>query len=141
MESNYKGMTVSQIMAAKMLQGPVSTGLNLTTVPMSADESKRNFGFQKFRNFYQGLLVQRMELPKDTKDSQAHRQAEWNRQSSMTWGNSFMRTPTDKERLANPAQESFVKQRQLWPPNSYQQWYAFMQAMSAAFGTLRSPNG
>jgi hypothetical protein len=141
MQSNYKGMTVAQIMAAKSMQGPVSSAISLTTVPISAEESKRNFGFQKFRNFYQGLLVTRVHLPLDKKDSQAFRQSEWNRQASMPWGNAYMRTPTDKDRLSNPAQESFVNQRQLWPPNTYQQWYAFMQAMSAAFGTLRSPNG
>lgn len=138
MQSNYKGMTCAQIMASKNIQGPVGAAINVTTVPISAEESKRNFGFQKFRTFFQGLLVQRMVLPNDTQHSQAYRQVEWNRQAAMPWGNAYMRTATDKDRLSNPSQESFVKQRQLVPPNSYQQWYAFMQAMSAAFGSLRS---
>lgn len=134
-------MTVAQIMAGKKIQPPVGAGINVTTVPISGEESKQNFGFAKFRNFYQGLLIRRMHLPNDTRESQAYRQVEWARQSAMPWGNGYMRTPTDKERLNNPAQKAAVSQRQLWPPNSYQQWYAFMQAMSAAFGSLRNSNG
>jgi hypothetical protein len=141
MESTYKGMTVTQIMAGKKLQPPVGAGINTTTVPISGTESKDNYGFAKFRNFYQGLIVRRMHLPNDTRESQAYRQVEWDRQSAMPWGNAYMHTPTDKERLNNPAQKAAVSQRQLVPPNSYQQWYAFMQAMSAAFGSLRSNNG
>jgi len=39
--------------------------------------------------------------------------------------------------LNNPAQASFVSQRQLTVPNAYGQFYAFMKALSAAFGTLQ----
>lgn len=138
MQSNYKGHTVAQIMAARKIQPPVGAGVYTTTVPISATESKQNFGFAKFRNFYQGLIVRRMELPNDTKQSQAYRQIEWDRNAAMPWNNRYSNSPTDKERLNNPSQKAAVSQKQLWPPNTYQQWYAFMQAMSAAFGSLRS---
>lgn len=55
----------------------------------------------------------------------------------MPWNSQFMFTPTDKERLNNPAQHSFMQQRQLTVPNAYGQFYAFMKALSAAFGTLQ----
>lgn len=82
--------------------------------------------------------MQRMVLPKDTEHSQALRQLEWNRQASMPWLSHFMVTSTDKERLNNPGQTALVKQRQLAPPSSYGQFYAFMHALSAAFGTIKS---
>jgi hypothetical protein len=55
----------------------------------------------------------------------------------MPWNSQFMFTPTDKERLNNPSQHSFMQQRQLTVPNAYGQFYAFMKALSAAFGTLQ----
>ncbi|SRR5258708_32816878 len=55
----------------------------------------------------------------------------------MPWNNVLMVTPTDKERLNNPAQHSFMQQRQMTVPNAYGQFYAFMKALSAAFGTLQ----
>src|SRR6266571_1218218 len=46
-------------------------------------------------------------------------------------------TPNVTQRLNNPAQDSFVNQRQMTIPNVYGQFYAFMKALSAAFGTLQ----
>lgn len=54
------------------------------------------------------------------------------------WDSQFMVVPLQAERLNNPMQASFVSQRQLTVPNSYGQFYAFMHALSAAFGTLQS---
>jgi len=62
---------------------------------------------------------------------------EYYKQLHMQWNNEFMHTPTDKQRLNNPAQDSFVSQRQMTIPNVYGQFYAFMKALSAAFGTLQ----
>jgi hypothetical protein len=67
-----------------------------------------------------------------------HKKQAYFEQLHMEWNNQFMHTPTDKERLNNPAQSSFVNQRQMTVPNVYQQFYAFMKALSAAFGTLQS---
>ncbi len=136
--SPHRGKTVAQLMAKDHMQGPDPAGINYTTVPHSASEGQRNWALQKFRNFYQGLHVQRMVLPNDTPQSQAMRQLEWNRQAAMPWGNRFMVTPTDAQRLNNVSQQSFVKQRQLAPPSTYGQFYAFMHALSAAFGTIQS---
>lgn len=127
-----------QMMVKQHLQPPDGAGINYDVVPQSLIEGQRNFGLQKFRHFYQGLNVQRMILPNDTKQSQALRQLEWNRQASMPWGNHYMVTPTDAQRLNNPGQTALVKQRQLAPPSSYGQFYAFMHALSAAFGAIKS---
>ncbi|SRR6266704_2538672 len=62
---------------------------------------------------------------------------EYYKQLHMQWNNEFMHTPTDKQRLNNPSQSSFVTQRQMTIPNVYGQFYAFMKALSAAFGTLQ----
>ncbi len=62
---------------------------------------------------------------------------EYYKQLHMQWNNEFMHTPTDKQRLNNPSQSSFVSQRQMTIPNVYGQFYAFMKALSAAFGTLQ----
>ena len=133
----HKGKTVAQMMLAEKIVKPNSAGINFDVVPHSTSEGAHNYGLQRFRAFYQGLHVQRMVLPNDVKESQIGRQYEWNRQSSMPWGNSFMVTPTDKGRLSNPAVSAARKQRQLTIPDSYGQFYAFMKALSAAFGTIQ----
>ncbi len=125
-------------MAKQSMAPPTTAGINYDTVPQSMSEGQRNWGLQKFRHFYQGLHVQRMVLPNDTQNSQALRQLEWNRQAAMPWLSHFMVTPTDAQRLNNPAQTAAMKQRQLAPPSSYGQFYAFMHALSAAFGTIQS---
>lgn len=136
-QNAYKGKTVAQMMLPKYMKAPDSSGINYDVVPHSRSEGQKNFALQKFRNFYQGLHVQRMVLPNDGKESQIGRQYEWNRQSSMPWGNHFMATPTDKDRLSNPGVTAARKQRQLTIPDSYGQFYAFMKALSAAFGTIQ----
>lgn len=134
----HHGKTVTQMMVKGELTSPNPSGINYDTVVHSTQEGAHNWSLQKFRNFFQGLQVRRLELPNDTKDSQGYRQGEWNRQASMPWGNHFMVTQTDGQRLNNPSQQAFVSQKQLAPPNSYQQFYAFMHALSAAFGTMKS---
>lgn len=138
MPSPHRGKSVMQMIVKQHLAPPDSAGINYDVVPQSLGEGQKNFALQKFRHFYQGLKVQRMVLPKDTEHSQALRQFEWNRQASMPWGNHFMITPTDAQRLNNPGQTALVKQKQLAPPSSYGQFYAFMHALSAAFGTIKS---
>lgn len=122
------------------IQGPNGAGINYTTVPTSAKESQRNFHIQGYRNagVLRGGVKINVDLPGDTKDSRAIRRAEQVRQSVQPWGNHFMVTPTDAQRMNNVSQQSFVKQRRLAPPNSYGQFYAFMHALSAAFGSLQS---
>ncbi len=67
-----------------------------------------------------------------------HKRDAYFTQLVMPWNNVFMPvTPNQSHRLSNPAQASFVQQRQLTVPNTYDQFYAFMHALSAAFGTLQ----
>ena len=129
--------SVADIMAMKRVQGIEPQGIDYTSIPISEQEGQHDFNLQRFRAFYQGLLVRRTVLPNDTKKSQPLRQMEFNRQSAMPWGNQFMVTATDKDRLDNPSQIAAVSQRQLAPPSTYGQFYAFMNALSAAFGTIR----
>jgi len=136
-QNSYKGKTIAQMMLPDNLARPDSSGINYDVVPHSREEGAQNYALQKFRAFYQGLHVQRMVLPNDVKESQIGRQYEWNRQAAMPWGNSFMVTPTDKDRLSNPGVAAARKQRQLTIPDSYGQFYAFMKALSAAFGTIQ----
>ncbi len=137
--SRHKGMTVAQIMFGKDQVKPDGAAINLTTVVHSAREGQRNYGIQAHLNEknFRGNDVTRVELPKDTKNSQAMRDAEWLRQSSMPWGSRLMITSTDAQRLNNPAQTAAMRQKQLAPPSSYGQFYAFMHAMSAAFGSIK----
>ncbi len=148
----FTGKSMSQIVASRL--APVNpNGINYTTVPQSATESTRNYNIaanMRTKDFM-GNIVTRVTLPWDApknvtevddrvkyiKQAQASRQAEFMRQSAMPWGSQFMTTPTDGARLNNPAQASFVTQRQLTTPSTYGQFYAFMHAMSAAFGQLQ----
>jgi len=126
-------------MYSKAIKAPNGYGINRTVVEQqNVQEGAHNRGLQRFRNFYQGLIVRRVELPHDTSQSQGHRQLQWNRQASMPWGNQYMVIPNDQKRLNNPSQQAFVSQRQLAGPNSYKQFYAMMQALSAAFGSIKS---
>lgn len=137
----YRSMVNEQQRAIlAKLQGPNGPGINYTTVPTSARESQKNFFIQGFRNagVLRGGVKINVDLPKDSKDSREARRLEQIRQSVQPWNNAFMVTPTDGQRLNNVSQQSFVKQRQLAPPNSYGQFYAFMHALSAAFGSLQS---
>jgi hypothetical protein len=78
----------------------------------------------------------RVVLPYDTKDAMMARSLEWRRQLAQPWGNVFMQTNTDGRRLNNMGQTAYIAQRRLTIPNSYGQFYAFMHALSAAFGQL-----
>lgn len=70
------------------------------------------------------------------KQAQARREQQFRKEASYARFSTFMETPTDNQRLNNPAQQSFVQQRQLTIPNTQRQFYAFMHAVSAAFGSL-----
>jgi hypothetical protein len=133
-------MTMKHMVASHL--GPQSTGGASTPNPstLSPAESQRNYQITARLNQknFMGNIVRRMILPMDTPQSQQQRDAEWFRQAAMPWGSAFMHTPTDPQRLNNPAQSSFTKQRQLNVGSSYGQFYAFMHALSAAFGQLNS---
>lgn len=73
---------------------------------------------------------------KSIKQAQALREAAFRREASTARFSTFMVTQTDKQRLNNPAQQSFMQQRQLTVPNTTRQFYAFMHALSAAFGSI-----
>lgn len=87
-----------------------------------------NFRGQTVNAVYNKLVTNNVKSKRDATVAQAR--GEWN--------NQFMVTPNQGERLNNPAQQSFVSQRQMTVPSTYGQFYAFMHALSAAFGTLQS---
>lgn len=135
--SEYAGQTMKQIVASRLALNP--NGINYSvTASLSPQESKRNQAITANLNQknYAGNTLTRVVLPHDTKASQVQRDTESRRQMAEPWNSAFMYTATDKERLNNPAQISFMQQRQLTPPNTYGQFYAFMHALSAAFGSL-----
>ncbi len=138
-QSPYQGRTMKQIIAHEL--APINpNGLNETvTVALSPAESKRNYAIQSWlgKKNFPGNDKTRVMLPFDDTKSQEIRYAETRRQLAMPWGNVFMHTPTDGKRLNNVSQQSFISQPRLTIPNSYGQFYAFMHALSAAFGTLQ----
>lgn len=143
--SPYRGMTMSKMVKSRLAPIPVG-GINPNYVPLDAAESHRNYQIASgLRGLAHITNVKRMRviLPTDSHDddglrkNQMGREMEWYRQSAMPWGSNFMHTPTDAQRLNNPAQYSAVRQRQLVIPSTYGQFYAFMHALSAAFGTLQ----
>lgn len=153
--SSYKGMQMKQMVAQHL--GPISHGSSSYEQPstLSPKESARDYRIARNMpgRFFQGLHKMHIVLPKDEgakqiatgndrnaqiQKAQAARQAEFMRQASMPWLSHFMVTETDKQRENNVAMASFVKQRQLSPPSTYGQFYAFMHALSAAFGNLSS---
>jgi len=87
--SPYQGKTVAQLMAARQLQKPVSSGINYDVVPHNQSEAQRNWNIQAWwqRHNFMGNDVTRVVIPHDTEQSQAMRNAEWFRQSAMPWGN------------------------------------------------------
>ncbi len=133
--SPYQGKTMKSIVAQKLVEN--GNGINSTvTASLSPAESQRNYGFQKFLHYFQGLQDQRVILPHDTDKSQAARTLEQRRQTAEPWKSVFMATQTDKERENNISQQAYMKQRRLVPDNTYGSFYAFMHALSAAFGQL-----
>ena len=89
--------------------------------------NEQNFRGMTVTAVYNKLVSPNLELKK----------GETFRQVRMEWNNEFMVVPLQAERMNNPAQSSYMKQRQLTVPNAYGQFYAFMRALSAAFGTLQ----
>lgn len=136
----YQGKTVAQMIAARQIRKPESAGINYDVVPHDEHKAQRMYRIQAWwnRHNFMGNDVTRVELPNDVPQSQPMRNAEWFRQSAMPWGNHFMVTPTDKQRENNFAMVQQNKQRQRTDPSTYGQFYAFMHALSAAFGTIRS---
>jgi hypothetical protein len=151
--SPYRGMQMKHLVASHL--GPVSTGSASRPEPstLSPRESARDYRISRNMpaRFFQGLRKWGTVLPKDEGSkqiatgndynaqiakAQSARQAEFMRQARMDWLNHFMVTKTDKQRENNIAMAAFVKQRQLSPPSTYGQFYAFMHALSAAFGNL-----
>ena len=136
-KSPHQGLTMKAMVKGAL--GPTQPTIDAPST-LDTRESQRNYKITARLNAknWMGMVKTRVVLPKD-KDipkAQAARQAEFFRQSAMPWGNNFMVTPTDAERLNNPAQSAFVKQRQLNVGSDYGRFYAFMHAMSAAFGNL-----
>lgn len=139
MEITHHGARMKEMVKAHL--GPISHGSDSYEQPstLNPEESKRNYKITAWLNSknFMGNVVTRLTYPHDRSGSQQAREREWFRQSAMPWGDTFMVTPTDKQRENNVAQQSFVKQRQLTIPSSYGQFYAFMHALSAAFGNLK----
>lgn len=106
----------------------------------SFDEEQGARDYQIQRNIqdmnFRGLTVTQVHNKLVTPNLRQKRD-EYFTQLRMEWNNQFMVVPAQAERLNNPMQESFNKQRQLTVPNAYGQFYAFMHALSAAFGTLQ----
>ena len=103
-------------------------------------ESMRNYNIaanMRTKSFLGNKLTS-VFLPHQNEHANESRTKEYFRQAAEPWGNTFMATPTDAQRLNNNQQASFVKQRQLTIPSTYGQFYAFMHAMAAAFGNLNS---
>jgi hypothetical protein len=137
--SGYGGMHMKEMVHQHL--GPVSSGGSSSPDPSYLDtsESARNYKITARLNAknFMGNIVTRVELPNDKgDDNQIARNKEWFRQAAMPWGYTWMTTPNQAQRMNNNAQASFVKQRQLSIPNTYGQFYAFMHALSAAFGNL-----
>lgn len=124
--------------------GPTAHGSSSYEQPstLSPQESQRNYKIAQWLNQknFMGMVFTRFDLPGDKQQSHQARTQEYFRQSAMPWGNQFMHTPTDAQRLNNPSQSSFTRQRQLNVGSTYGQFYAFMHAMSAAFGSLSTGN-
>ncbi len=89
------------------LAPPPGGGVNPQYVPLDANESHRNY-----------------EIASNM------------RKMAHIVNTTIMHTPTDAQRLNNPAQAAAFNQRQLSIPSSYGQFYAFMHALAAAFGNL-----
>lgn len=140
-----KGYTMSCLVKKKMAP-PSPGGIDPNyTASLDARESQRNFtiasSMRQIAHVVNTKII-RVALPgdgttdDDIQKAQNVRQQEWYANVNMPYYSNFMHTPTDAQRLNNPAQMSNVQQRQLTIPNTYGQFYAFMHALSAAFGQL-----
>jgi hypothetical protein len=136
----HANMAMKQMVKSHL--GPVAHGSSSYEQPstLSPVESQRNYKIASWLNAknFMGNIYTRFVFPGDESNSHTGRANEFFRQSAMPWGSNFMHTPTDAQRLNNPAMSSFTKIPQKTIPDTYGQFYAFMHAMSAAFGNLQS---
>jgi hypothetical protein len=148
--SPHQGMTMNAMV--KRALGPTQPTIEAPST-LDTRESQRTYKITAWLNSknWMGNIKTRVVLPNDSppnaagndknraiEKAQASRSAEFFRQSAMPWGSQFMHTPTDAQRLNNQSHSAFVKQRQLNVGSTYGQFYAFMHALSAAFGNLSS---
>lgn len=150
--SPHAGMKMHQMVKSHLGAVNPTASSNLPAV-LDPQESQRNYkiaGWLNSKNFM-GNVVTRVALPwdvkagttpeeagEDIKAAQQTRAAQQRAQIRMDWLNVFMPPPpTDSGRLNNPGMDAHMKQRQLAPPNTYGQFYAFMHAMAAAFGNVQ----
>ena len=115
------------------------TYLNPSYTSFSEEEGARDYKIQVAVNEqnFRGMTVTHVQNKLVTPNLQQKRD-EYFRQAVMPWNSQFMPPePSMPQRLNNPMQSSFVTQRQMTIPNTYGQFYAFMHALSAAFGTLQ----
>src|SRR6266568_4146289 len=129
----HAGMAMKQMVKGHL--GNVEHGSSSYEQPstLSPQESQRNYKIASWLNQknFMGNIFTRFILPNDGQKSHEARAEEYFRQSAMPWGSQFMHTSTDQQRLNNPAQSSFVKQRQLNVGSTYGSMYAFMHALAA----------
>jgi len=145
-KSPFKGMTMSKMVASRQ---EASYPSDNQTFNQSPTESARNYKITALLNEknYRGMIITRVVLPKDIPKgadtdealaaihkAQAARQMEFYRQASEPWGSQFMPLQASAGRLNNPGMQQMYQQKQLAPPSTYGQFYAFMHAISAAFG-------
>jgi hypothetical protein len=114
--------------------------LNPSYTTFSEEEGSRDYKItQRMQEFnFRGNTVNAVLGNKLVNPNVGVKRDEYFRQLVMDWNNHFMVVPLQAERMNNPAHMSFVRQPQLTVPNAYGQWYAFMKALSAAFGTIQS---
>ncbi|SRR6266567_4649213 len=126
---------------SKYIKGALAPPAYLNPSYTSFDETQAQRDFKIAVNLnemnFRGMTVNAIVANKLVSPNLNIKRNAYFTQLRMDWNNQFMHTPTDKERLNNPSQESYVSQRQMAIPNVYQQFYAFMKALSAAFGTLQ----
>lgn len=137
--SPKNGNKLIKSFVAKMLAPP--RYLNPSYTVFSEEEGNRANNIQREMSYstaqFRGMTVNAV-YNKLTNPNVKIKQQAYLIQSQMPWNSVFMPPEsTNKSRLDNPAQVSFVEQRQMTVPNAYGQFYAFMKALSAAFGTLQ----
>jgi hypothetical protein len=114
--------------------------LNPSYTSFSEDQGARDYKIQTNINElnFRGMTVTQVSNAIAPRNLIVKRD-EYFRQLVMPWNNQFMPPDSSQpQRLNNPAHASFVSQPQLTIPNTYGQFYAFMHALSAAFGTLQN---
>lgn len=149
--SQHAGLKMKQMV--KSHAGAVNpTASNALPAVLDPAESQRNHAVASNMRtkMFMGNVVTRVALPWDvkpgTKPEDAHesiikgqetRAIAQKRQIKMDWFNSFMPDVGQAGRLNNPGMDAMMRQRQLAAPSSYGQFYAFMHALSAAFGNVQ----